>query len=98
MLSRIVQAEPSTTEWVSSLEDKDWNTFINLCFKPNAQLPAEVQQALQCDFPFDEQGTFTIRCRRALAFYVKRELLTVDSRYGAPLWIQICEIFGATLG
>jgi WYL domain-containing protein len=89
VLSRIIDAEPSAAEWVSLTEDKEWNTFVELRFKPNAGLPDEVQEALRCDFDFDEHGTRKIRCRQALAFYIKRELLALDPRQGASLWIEV---------
>ncbi|ADE15983.1 transcriptional regulator [Nitrosococcus halophilus Nc 4] len=87
VLSRITHAEPSGIEWVSSYNDSAWNTYDELRFKPNEQLPTETQESLLHDFPVNEEGIFLVRCRRALGFYVKRELLAVDARYGISRWV-----------
>ena len=88
VLSRIVYAESTRTEWISSHEDSEWNTYVKLFFKPNEQLPAEAKDALLLDFPLDKHGLFMIPCRQALEFYVVREMLTVDMRYGCSRWAR----------
>jgi len=88
VLSRIVHAEASPTEWVPSDDDSQWNKMVNLRFKPNPQLPDEARQALGWDHPLDQEGCWVISCREALAYYLKRELLSPDSRYSFPRWIE----------
>lgn len=86
VLSRITHVESSEREWVSSDSDTDWNTYERLRFKPNAVLPKEAIMALRLNFATDEEGEFKLHCRRALAFYVKRELLAIDPNYGVSRW------------
>lgn len=89
VLSRILYAEPSTAEWVSARDDIEWNTFAELHFKPNEKLPAEAIRALRSDYPVNKQGNLEIQCRNALAFYVRRELLAIDSSYKMPCWVAL---------
>ena len=88
VVSRIIHAEPSTTEWVSSREDKAWNTFVTLRFQPHSELPEEARSALLCDFPLNEEGVYVVRCRQALAYYIERELKARDPHYDLPRWIS----------
>lgn len=88
VLSRIVRAEPSPVKWISSHDDVEWNRVVELCFKPNPQLPDEARQALRWDHSLDGDGYWTIACRQALAYYLKRELLSPDSQYGCPRWME----------
>ena len=88
VLSRIVHAESTQTEWVSSHDDTEWNTYVTIFFKPNEQLPSEAKDALLRDFPLNDCGSFVIRCRQALEFYVLREMLNLDTKYGCSRWIR----------
>ncbi|MFO1433034.1 MAG: WYL domain-containing protein [Candidatus Competibacteraceae bacterium] len=89
VLSRIVQAEPSTTDWVSSRDDKAWNNFVTLRFQPHGELPEEARSALLHDFPMDAGGAYAVRCREALAFYITRELTAIDPRFSLPRWVKV---------
>lgn len=89
VLSRITHAESSSLGWVSSDDDKGWNTHDTLSFKPNPALPAEAIEALRYDFRLDEEGLLRLRCRRALGTYVDRELLAVDADFKVPRWTKI---------
>ncbi len=89
VLSRIIEAEPSTTEWVSSRDDQDWNSTETLYFKPNPKLSIVARTALLHDFPLDDQGHHHIRCNKALAYYVNRELTAIDSQYGMARWVGV---------
>lgn len=61
-----------------------WNPYRRTV---NAQLPTETQEALLRDFPVNQEGLVFMRCRQALGFYVKRELLAVDADYGISRWV-----------
>ncbi len=89
VLSRIIHIEPSTTEWVSSRDDKAWNKFVALRFQPHRELPEEARSALLCDFPLNEEEAYVIRCREALAYYIERELTAIDSRFSLPRWVKV---------
>lgn len=87
VLSRILSAEFSTEDWVSSEEDEDWNDYIELQFIPNPELPESVKETLLVDFRLDE-SSYTISVRKALRAYVLREMERLDWKYNIPLWIK----------
>lgn len=87
VLSRVIYAEPAYEEWVSSREDTDWNTFVELSFTPNPELPESVQAAVIRHYADDSNGVWNIKCRKALAFYIERQLAKrADDKYKMPLW------------
>lgn len=90
VLSRITHAEPADREWVSSDDDREWNSFDILLFRPNPELPEEAINALRLDFALglDDNDSFQVKCRRALKGYVKRAMLVPDSVFEKPRWIQ----------
>lgn len=89
VLSRITHAEPSDREWVSSHDDRHWNTYELLSFRSNPELPPEAIEALKYDYQLDEEGVFKLTCRHALKTYVERELLKTDTNFHMPRWIKI---------
>jgi len=93
VVPRITYAElPETdTEWTSDRDDPEWHTWMRLSFRPNPALPEEVVDALCLDHGIVGKEAWEIRCRQALALYVKRELLGVDDERGIPLWILLNE-------
>ncbi|EFK07889.1 conserved hypothetical protein [delta proteobacterium NaphS2] len=86
VLSRILWAEITKEEWVSSIEDKSWHTFVTLRFRPDPRLPAETREALLSNYESQENGYLQVRCREALAYYIKRKLLSSDYKFSIPLW------------
>ncbi|OQY54131.1 MAG: hypothetical protein DRR08_06770 [Candidatus Parabeggiatoa sp. nov. 2] len=91
VLYRIVHVEPADEEWVSSEESREWNEFVTLRFRPNRELPQEVQETVLREYlGSDDNNILEIRCRKNEAFYVRQKLLkAVDSQRGMPLWIDI---------
>lgn len=87
VLSRILSAEFSAEDWVSSAEDEDWNREIELQFIPNPELPDNVKATLLLDFHLNE-GVYTIPVRKALSAYVLREMERLDWKYKIPLWLR----------
>lgn len=88
VLSRILHSELSTTPWVSSRDDHEWNKIVTLIFQLNTQLSPEAQDALRCDFMLDDRDSLSIRCRQALALYVRRHMLAMDEQLQMPRWIE----------
>lgn len=86
VLSRISHAQPSPTEWVGDHDDAEWNSYTDLHCVPNPSLPDETREALGVDHGLPPGGIRHLRCRKALAIYVCRELCAVDSSRGLPLW------------
>lgn len=86
VLSRIAYAEESSQEWVPPDYDKEWNEFTLLRLEPNPSLPDSVQAAILRGFQKDECSVRTIKCRKALVYYISKKLLSEDSKYGMPLW------------
>jgi predicted DNA-binding transcriptional regulator YafY len=91
VLSRIVHASPSLEDWISSEYDREWNEFVETKLRPNPSLPLSVQNAVLKGFEVAESGIRTLKCRKALLFYLKRRLLSEDAKYGMPLWCILPE-------
>lgn len=91
VLSRIAHAEPVYDDWIPSDYDKEWNEFVELRFQPNSELPISVHTAILNCYDNVVRGIRIIKCRKALAYYIIRELLSIDSKYGMPLWRQVID-------
>lgn len=87
VLSRILETNFSGEDWVSSAEDKEWNTYVDLHFKPNPELPEQLRNTLLLDFRL-EGSHYTITARKALQAYILREMERLDWRYKIPLWLH----------
>lgn len=87
VLSRILRAELSDEDWVSSEEDTEWNRYVELQFIPNPALPEALKKTLLLDFRLDE-NVYTIPVREALSAYVLREMERLDWKHKIPLWIR----------
>ncbi|GAB6146145.1 YafY family protein [Desulfocicer niacini] len=88
VLSRIVFAENVHEDWIPPDDDKEWNQYVKLAFKANTDLPQGIQDAIVQNYKIIESGVRIINCRKALAFYVERDLLKTDAKYGCPLWLK----------
>lgn len=84
-LSRILDAELTTDDWVSEEEDTNWNTPIELQFTPNVELPRQVFNTLKQDYQLAE-GHYLVRTNLALAYYIKQNLLSKRTSNGELLW------------
>jgi len=90
VLSRIIHVEPGSEDWVSSAGSIEWNERVTLHFRPNQELPREVQKTLLYGHPGSEKGVWEINCRKNEAFYIRRKLLKdFDNNRRMPLWIEI---------
>lgn len=87
VLSRMIGAEYSYEDWISSAEDQEWNTYVELAFIPNPELPQALKETLLLDYRLDD-GVYNIKVRQALSAYVLREMERLDWKYGIPLWLQ----------
>lgn len=74
VLSRILDAELTETEWVSAREDRDWNEYEVLVFQP-IETDEETRSAIRLAYPAVGDGRLVIRCRKALSYYVERDLV-----------------------
>jgi hypothetical protein len=88
VLSRILSAEFSNEDWVSSEEDANWHHEIELQFIPNPELPETLQRTLLLDLGLNK-GIYPISVRKALMAYVLREMERLDWQYKIPLWIRL---------
>jgi hypothetical protein len=86
VLSRILRAETTDEEWVSSAADENWNTFVEIRFYPNPDLPSEVKKAILKNYETEDSGHWIIRCRKALAHYIKRKQLSPNPKFVTALW------------
>ena len=91
LLSRIQHAELQSDErpgkiWVSGDGDKEWRTPTTLKFRPNPELTEAQFHAVTDGYPLDADGCHRIKTSVALAFYVKRRMLSIDSVFGLMRW------------
>ena len=89
VVSRIEDFNTSQAPWMPSSQDEEWNSHVDIVFSVNDSLPPTSQQAIRMDYDLTGGKNLTITCRKALAFYVKRQLLAVDQKYGVPRWVEI---------
>jgi predicted DNA-binding transcriptional regulator YafY len=95
VLSRIEYADVSSDEeWIPSDEDRDWNERVTLSFRANPVLPQSVQQAIICNYDTEESGVWCINCRKAMAYYIKKALMTPDKKFKKPLWVNATQEAG----
>jgi len=85
VLSRILEADLAFEDWVSSAEDEAWNEHIELRFTPNPALPEALKQTLLLDFRL-EDNIYTLHVRKALQFYIERQMTQPDWQHQIPLW------------
>ena len=88
VLSRIKFAEDVHEDWFPPDDDREWNKSVKLEFKPNTALPQGIQDTILQNYKIIESGVRIINCRKALAFYVERDLFKIDAKYGCPLWLK----------
>lgn len=92
VLSRIFAVEPAQEEWVSSAGSEEWQQFVILRYKPNPKLPPEVQETLLHGYEGDEPGIRKIRCRKNVAFYIRKKLKNAfDKTRNEPWWVEVEE-------
>lgn len=89
VLPRILQIETSTTDWVSHDEDINWNEWISVNFKINPDLPEHVIRTLQLDYSLDTGTTRSIKTRKAMLGYIRREMERIDWKEQKRLWLEI---------
>lgn len=94
VLSRIVEAKMIDEErpeehWVSSAEDRDWNTKVKLRFIPNPDLNEDQKKSVVEGYGLDPEGRLSIETNKALAYYVHRRLCAPDSELSAAKWVKL---------
>jgi predicted DNA-binding transcriptional regulator YafY len=88
VISRIRSAScGSVDDWVSATDDHEWHQYVTLVFKVNPELPETVKQAVEEDYILNH-GLFSIRCRRALALYVRRQMMKYDGKSQLGIWLE----------
>lgn len=85
VLSRVLDAELTTDDWVSADEDADWNTPVELRFVPNKKLPRQVFNTIQQDYQLTNDH-YVVRTNLSLAYYIKQNLLSKRTSNGELLW------------
>ena len=73
VISRIQRIEESKRATVTSEADEWWNTFIEIVIKPRKGLTNHQRRAIEVDFGMIS-GQRILNCRKALAFYLVRQL------------------------
>ena len=90
-MSRFIHTELETEEeWVSGIEDREWHKYIELRYIPNPKLPLQAQRVVREDYMLDEKEPLLIRCRKATAFYIKREMKS-EKLMSVAKWVEVEE-------
>ncbi len=91
VLSRVQRVEDTRNSNVDYSADHDWHTRVDIVIRPRAQLSEGQRSAIEIDFGM-EHGRLTLNCRKALAFYVLRQLQLDRQREDAPVAEQPLEL------
>jgi len=73
VISRIQRVQASRKTTVAVDADTWWNTFVDVVVKPRAELTVAQRSAIEIDFGMTA-GRLKLSCRKALAFYLLRQL------------------------
>ncbi|MBK8322346.1 MAG: WYL domain-containing protein [Betaproteobacteria bacterium] len=73
VISRIQSVQGHRRATVSSDHDESWRTFVDIIVAPRAGLTEGQRRAIEVDFGMS-RGRLRLSCRRALAFYMLRQL------------------------
>jgi WYL domain-containing protein len=73
VISRIRSVEASRKTRVTPASDTWWNTLIDVIVEPRAGLTKAQRSAIETDYGMTS-GRLALNCRKALAFYVLRQL------------------------
>lgn len=73
VISRIQSVQASRKTTVAADADTWWHTFVDITVKPRAGLTEEQRCAIEADFGM-AMGRLKLSCRKALAFYLLRQL------------------------
>lgn len=88
--SRFISIDSGSHDtWVSSRDDTDWNTYEDLYFTPNPSLPHDTRQALLLDYNLNKENLMKIRSRRAVSYYIRKNLRQVDEIAKCSLWQEV---------
>ena len=73
VISRIQRIDASRKSTVSAEADSWWNTYIDIVIKPREGLTNDQRRAIETDFGMS-RGRLKLSCRKALAFYLLRQM------------------------
>ncbi len=73
VLSRVQRVDDARQSAVDVAADEGWHTYIDVIIRPRAGLSDGQRAAIEVDFGM-KQGRLILNCRKALAFYVLRQL------------------------
>jgi len=88
VISRIRSAScGDCDDWVSNTDDIEWHQYVTLTFKLNPKLSEATKRAIEEDYILID-GAFSIRCRKALELYVKRQMIKYDEKSQLRIWLE----------
>lgn len=90
VISRIQSVESSRPTTVIADDDAGWKTYVNVVLQPRPELTEAQKAAIQIEFGMSA-GRLTLSCRKALAFYLLRQL-QLDGSTTQPLAVQPLEL------
>ncbi|HUZ92064.1 MAG TPA: WYL domain-containing protein [Methylocella sp.] len=73
VLSRIQRVESTRPSTIDPAQDANWHSRIDVVIRPRSELSVDQQRAIEADYGM-KGGRLSLNCRKALAFYVIRQL------------------------
>lgn len=90
VLSRVQSISDSRQSTIDSAADENWHSYTNVVVRPRDGLSEGQRSAIEVDFGM-KRGRLVLNCRKALAFYVLRQL-QLDRPVTAPVAEQPLEL------
>ena len=90
-VQRVIGVRPSAAD---STKDEDWHARVDVIVRPRAELSDGQRAAIETDYGM-KRGRLVLNCRKALAFYVLRQL-QLDRSPGATIVEQPLELENRT--
>ena len=88
VIARVLEIDYSERSGPGPLEDKAWQTKVDLVLAPHPGLSLSKRRAIELDYGM-EDGKSTLTCRQALLFYLLKHLRLDIDQLGTPEADQI---------
>lgn len=73
VFGRILSAQRPVASNIDPVNDREWNTIVELVLMPDASLSPDQRRGVEFDYGMSD-GTVTVACRQAMLFYTLRML------------------------
>ena len=78
VVSRVQRVDAARQARITADADQWWNTYVDIRLRPRSTLTEAQKFAIQSDYGMTDD-LLTLRCRKALAFYLLRQLQLLEA-------------------